>query len=244
MRIHYLQHVPFENPGIILTWAKEKKYTVTCTKMYEPHTFLSLEDFDWLIVMGGPMNIYEEDEYPWLKEEKKFIEKAIEAEKIVIGICLGAQLIADIIGGYVDQNPKKEIGWFPITWTKYAMENQLFSFFPPSPIVFEWHGDTFLNLPSEAVPLAYNKVCKNQAYVYKNHVFGFQFHLENTKEIIKNLLIFCEEDMTKEAYVQSKEEIVEKSDYMRQNQVWMCQFLNELEKTYRKGGVQNTAYTI
>lgn len=230
MKIHYLQHVPFEDPGIILEWAKKKEYTVSCTKMYEPHTFLSLKEVDWLIVMGGPMNIYEEDEYPWLKDEKVFIKKAIDAGKVVIGICLGAQLIADLIGGYVDKNPFKEIGWFPLSLTESAIQYPLFSHLPRNPVVFEWHGDTFLNLPFEATLLASSDVCKNQAFVYNEKVFGFQFHMEYTAEIINDLFIFCEEDMTDELYVQSKTEIMNQSQNICQNQSWMCQFLTSLEQ--------------
>jgi len=237
VRIHYLQHVPFENPGIILAWAQKKEYSVTCTKLYKPHTFLDIKEFDWLIIMGGPMNIYEEDTYPWLKEEKIFIQKAIAADKVILGICLGAQLIADTIGGYVEKNPVKEIGWFPVTLTKEAISHPLFSFLPANPVVFEWHGDTFSNLPKEAVVLAYNECCKNQAFVYYNKIFGFQFHMENTWEIITDLMIFCEDDMTSEKYVQTKEEITNQKYNVNQNQEWMLQFLTNLEKLYGEGGM-------
>ena len=120
MRIHYLQHVSFENPGSILEWAKANNGLVTSTQLYHDEALPEVSDFDWLVVMGGPMNIYEEDQYPWLKAEKELIKAAIAANKVVIGVCLGSQLIADIIGGKVVQNNQKEIGWFPITFSEEA----------------------------------------------------------------------------------------------------------------------------
>ena len=99
MRIHYLQHVSFENPGSILEWAKANNGMVTSTQLYNDEALPDVKEFDWLVVMGGPMNIYEEEQYPWLKAEKALIKAAIEANKVVLGMCLGSQLIADIIGG-------------------------------------------------------------------------------------------------------------------------------------------------
>ncbi len=230
MRIHYLQHVPFENPGTILEWAKERAYPLTCTRLYENSQFPEQSQFDWLVVMGGPMNIYEEEDYPWLVQEKKFIRKSIENNKVLIGLCLGAQLIADVIGGRVIQNNYKEIGWFPVALTEKAHIMPQFSFLPDNPIVFEWHGDTFVDLPEEAVLLAENEACKNQAFVYKERVFGFQFHLENTYSIVSDLIKNCSEDMTTGPYVQSAEEILSGSRYMEQDNEWMTLFLSSLEE--------------
>ena len=237
MRLHYLQHVPFENPGTILTWAKENGHAVTSTQMYKEEILPMQEEFDWLVVMGGPMNIYDEDAYPWLEEEKYFIEAAISAEKVVIGICFGGQLIADVIGGKVTRNPQKEIGWFPIRWSKQAQLSPLFSFFPKDSVVFEWHGDTFTELPSRTVYLAENDACKNQAFMYENKVFGFQFHLENTIPIIKDLVEFCAKDMTVGKYVQTPEELLEHPEFIDQNNNWMNMFLTQLENLYRKGAL-------
>ena len=235
MRLHYLQHVHFENPGIILIWARENGHVVTSTHIYKDEILPMQEEFDWLVVMGGPMNIYEEDVYPWLEEEKKFIEAAVSSGKVVIGICLGGQLIADVIGGKVTRNPKKEIGWFPIRWTSEARLSPLFSFFPKESVVFEWHGDTFSELPTGTVYLAENDICKNQAFMYEEKVFGFQFHLENTTPIIENLVEFCAEDMTPGTYVQTSEELLSHSEFVEQNNKWMNMFLTQLEISYRKG---------
>src|SRR5271170_6697939 len=120
MRIHYFQHVPFEGLGCIAQWAAEKEHTVTATRFYLDEPAPNPGEIDWLVVMGGPMNIYEEAEYPWLAREKRFIGEAIRGGKTVIGICLGAQLIADVMGGPVTRNLEKEIGWFPIELTPEA----------------------------------------------------------------------------------------------------------------------------
>lgn len=235
MRIHYLQHVPFENPGSILTWAREKDYVITNTQLYKNDTLPKQQDFDWLVIMGGPMNIYEEEKYPWLAEEKKFIGEAIAAGKVIIGLCLGGQLIADVIGGKVTQNPYKEIGWFPIELSEEVKESSLFSFFPKEPVVFEWHGDTFSVLPEEAKSIAKNHACEHQAFIYKKRVFGFQYHLENTPSIIKDLVENCGEEMVQDRYVQTPEELLNHPEYIEQNNKWMNMFLTELEKMDREG---------
>lgn len=117
MRIHYLQHVPFEGLASIEQWATTKDYILSATKFYNGDTLPSVDHLDWVIVMGGPMNIYENDKYPWLTWEKHFIEEAIKKNKIVIGICLGSQLIADVLGSKVYKGQEKEIGWYPIQVT-------------------------------------------------------------------------------------------------------------------------------
>ncbi len=104
MRIHYLQHVPFEDLANIEVWAKEKGHSISVTRLYDDEEPPEIKDFDWLVILGGPMNIYEEKTYPWLIREKEFIGEAIAAKKIVLGICLGAQLIADVLGGKVTRN--------------------------------------------------------------------------------------------------------------------------------------------
>lgn len=234
MRIHYLQHVPFENPGSILKWANENECVVTETHVYNNEKLPEISEFDWLVVMGGPMNIYEDDQYPWLISEKEFIKKAIETNKVVLGICLGSQLIADVIGGKVVQNKQKEIGWFPISFSEAGKESPLFSFFPESSVVFHWHGDTFIDLPQEAIIIAASAACKNQAFMYKKRVFGFQFHLENTALIIEDLIKNCGDEMIRDDYVQLPEEVLSQSEYILHDNQWMEEFLNQLKQMVEK----------
>ncbi|WP_378953945.1 type 1 glutamine amidotransferase [Pelosinus sp. sgz500959] len=235
MRLHYLQHVPFENPGSILTWAQENGHLITNTQLYKDETLPMQHDFDWLVIMGGPMNIYEEESYPWLVDEKVLIKEAIASGKVVIGLCLGGQLIADVIGGKVTTNPYKEIGWFPIRLSEEARLSPLFSFFPAEPIVFQWHGDTFSVLPAEATCIGESDACKHQAFIYKKRVFGFQYHMENTPMIIKGLVENCREEMVHDVYVQTAEELLAHPGYIEQNNQWMKLFLTQLEEMDRKG---------
>ncbi len=235
MRLHYLQHVPFENPGSILQWAEENGHGLTCTQLYREETLPAQADFDWLVVMGGPMNIYEEALYPWLAAEKEFIRSAVDTGKVVIGLCLGGQLIADVIGGRVTQNPCKEIGWLPVSLSEQARQSPLFSFFPPAPIVFQWHGDTFSELPAAATCIATSEACRHQAFIYKNRVFGFQYHLENTPAIIAGLIENCRDEMIPDKYVQTPAELLAHPEYIEQNNAWVAAFLTRLEKMYREG---------
>ncbi|AFA49768.1 type 1 glutamine amidotransferase [Acetobacterium woodii] len=235
MRIHYLQHVSFENPGSILEWAESHRFPVTATLLYKNEALPELNEFDWLIVMGGPMNIDEESDYPWLKAEKQFLKKAIDSGKVVIGMCLGSQLIAAVIGGKVVQNTQKEIGWFPITFSEKAKALPLFAFFPENPMVFHWHGDTFIDLPAEAVMIAASKACQNQAFIYKKRVFGFQFHLENNGSIINDLIKNCSDEMIPGDYVQSPEAVLAHPEYITQDNRWMAAFLNQLQQLTENG---------
>lgn len=235
MRLHYLQHVPFENPGSILMWAKENGHRITNTQLYNNEAFPRQDEFDWLVIMGGPMNIYDEKTYPWLANEKVFIRESIAEGKVIIGLCLGGQLIADVIGGRVTKNLYKEIGWFPIQLSEEARTSPLFSFFPQEPVVFQWHGDTFSVLPEDAKCIAQSTACMHQAFIFKNKVFGFQYHLENTPLIINALLENCRDEMVPDIYVQTPEELLAHPEYIEEDNKLMTRFLTQLEKMYREG---------
>ncbi len=235
IRIHYLQHVPFENPGSIIPWAINNGHKVTSTLLYDSEMLPAQEAFDWLIIMGGSMNIYEEERYPWLKEEKAFIKAAIDSKKVVLGFCLGGQLIADAIGGKVTRNKYSEIGWFPVHLHDAAKKSALFASFPSDPVVFQWHGDTFSSLPKEAILLASSEGCEKQAFIFKERVIGFQYHMESTLSGIESLIEKCGEEMVPDIYVQSVETILSGIEHIRQNNIWMSTFLNKLEEQYKRG---------
>lgn len=179
LRIHYFQHVPFEGLGSIEYWAQLHDHSLSSTQLYESSIMPAISDFDWLIVMGGPMSVHDEVQHPWLVEEKRFIRRAVEEGKKVLGICLGSQLISAALGARVYKNKEKEIGWFDIEFSSHAQSSPLFSGMGKSLKVFHWHGDTF-DLPENAVLLASSDGCKNQAYIYKERVLAFQFHAEST----------------------------------------------------------------
>ena len=226
MRIHYLQHVPFEGLASIEQWVTRQEHIISATKFYKCDTLPPVDDLDWLIVMGGLMNIYESDQYPWLNAEKKFIEAAIKKNKVVIGICLGSQLIADVLGSKVYKGQEKEIGWYPITITPEAQKHPIFAAIPQSFNVFHWHGDTF-NLPPGAVRIAYSEVCSNQAFIYGNKVLGLQFHLESTKESVRQILDNCASELVAGKYIQKPEEMLARDDDFSKINTVMCQILDD-----------------
>jgi len=208
MRAHYLQHVPFEGPGSIAPWLKAADYEITSTRFYESTTLPIPEQFDLLIVMGGPMSINDEDRFPWLRTEKQFIRHTIESGKAVLGICLGAQLIASALGESVYPNRRKEIGWFPIEGL-YQHDKSIF-WFPRSLDVFHWHGETF-DLPEGAVLLARSKACENQAFQFGKNVIGLQFHLETTPESAHAIVTNCREELLPSKYVQPEAVILDQA---------------------------------
>lgn len=228
MRIHYLKHVPFEGLGNIEVWAEDRGHLVSCTSFYEKKWKLpSTREFDWLIILGGPMSTKDETIYPWIREEKEFILKAIDADKIVLGICLGAQMIADVLGGKVFPNKEKEIGWFPVNFNEDALNTSLFHNFPPKLTVFHWHGDTF-SLPEQAQKLASSTVTNNQAFSYKHKVIGLQFHIEERDASIMQLIRHCEDELVEQPHVQSAHNIMQNVFLTRQNKDYLFKFLDNI----------------
>lgn len=228
MRLHFLQHVWFENPGEILFWAISNQITVTSTQLYLGQKLPEPEEFDILVIMGGPMNIYEEKEYPWLIKEKEFLKKSIEAGKTIVGFCLGAQLIADTLGGSISKNPVKEIGFYPVEFTQDAKSCPALQGVLMDMTVLHWHQDTFQKLPDHTVLLAQSDGCAHQAFSYENRVFGFQFHMETTEEILCDLIKNCENEIQPGPYVQSKEEMSGKMDFLIPMNHWLNLFLDHL----------------
>jgi len=227
MNIHWIQHVPFEGLASLEPMLLEKGHTLDCTRLYRDEKFPAVADIDWLIVMGGPMGIYDDDQYAWLSREKKFIEQAVHAEKTVLGICLGAQLIADILGAKVYKNVYREIGWFPIERTTDS--TLLGPVLPERVEVFHWHGHTF-DIPEGATRVAASEACANQGFVYKDRVIGFQFHLETTLQSATALIEHCGDELDGSSYVQTAEQIFAGPDRFRQINRLMDNILNCLEQ--------------
>lgn len=194
MRLHAFYHVPFEDVGSIKPWAAAKEHTLTSTCFFADETPPPVDDYDMLVVMGGPMGVYDEADHPFLAGEKKAIEAAIAADKAVLGICLGAQLVSVVLGGAVTPNPVKEIGWFKVTMTPEGLAEPVLAGFPDSFYAFHWHGDTF-SVPPGAVHAASSAACANQAFVYNHKVVGLQFHLETQPIGMQNLIKHCAADV-------------------------------------------------
>lgn len=200
MRLHCLQHVPFEDMANIGTWAKGRGHTTSTTHLYEGEVLPDMADFDWLVILGGPMNIYEEGKYPWLAREKAFIEAAIGHDKIVLGVCLGAQLMADVLGGKVSRNAHKEIGWHSVSLAKAARDSVIFKYLPARFMAYHWHGDAF-DIPPGAIWTACSEACPHQAFEYKKAV-GLQFHLETSEQSMECLIENCADELVAGPYVQ------------------------------------------
>lgn len=152
------------------------------------------------------MNIYEDETYPWLKAERHFIQKAVYAGKKILGICLGAQFLADALGSPVYRGLFREIGWHPVHMVQGLSASRLFQDFPASFMAFHWHGDTFA-VPQVAMHVARSAACESQAFVYEDRVVGLQFHLESTEESVELLLHHCGDEITEGPHIQDPEAI-------------------------------------
>lgn len=244
MNIHYFQHVPFEGLGCIQNWITKNNHELTSTKFYNNESLPDLNKIDFLIIMGGPMGVYDEAEYTWLASEKEFIKKAIEANKIVLGVCLGAQLIASALGTKVYPNKQKEIGWFPVSFNaslppkgeslQHTSQANGFNLEqPPSGgmgafNVFHWHGDTF-DLPNGAILHSSSIACKNQLFSINQKVMGIQFHLEATPEAIKAFVQNCGNELVQgQEFIQSDQTIIQTTQYIEQSNQMMFDILDRL----------------
>ncbi len=209
MKAHILQHVPFEGPGSAAEWLRARGAVVSTTHFHEPSPSLPpVDEVDLVIALGGPMSVNDERIYPWLRAEKRFLSEAILRGKPVLGICLGAQLMASALGARVYPNADKEIGWFPV---ESEPEEALAFVFPASTTVFHWHGETF-DLPPGAVRLASSKACRNQAFQVGARAIGLQFHLETTPESAEALISHCREELVRGRFIQSERAIREQSE--------------------------------
>lgn len=225
MRVHWLQHADFEDLGCIAPWLAARGAEVTLTRLYAGETLPPVASFDWLIVMGGPMNVDEDDAHPWLRAEKDFILDAVHAKKKMLGICLGAQLIAAALGAPVLRNAHVEIGWHPVTMNPAAKRSKLFAGFPDRFLPFHWHGDTF-EIPPDATPLASSEACANQAYERDGRIAAIQFHLEVTAANAR--IWFEHEQPAPSRYVQAPQDILSDIARFADNNRLMLQLLDNL----------------
>ena len=201
METYIFQHIAFEGPGAILPYLESKGYHVHLVKLYAGDPVPSSLDVDFAVLMGGPMSALEEDKYPFMVEEKQLCRELFAADKPVLGVCLGAQIMANAFFAPIRQNPEKEIGFYPVTFENGFTVN-----------AFHWHGETF-DIPEYAESIAYSEACRNQGFKMGRSL-GLQFHLETTAESLNSLLENCAEELeaalsAKAKYVQSKSQILE-----------------------------------
>ena len=200
VKVHVLQHVSFEGLGNIEPWLHDRGAQITYTRFDDPAWKLPpVEGLDLVISLGGPMSVNDEAKLPWLAPEKAFVREAIQLGVPTLGICLGAQLMANALGARVYPGPQKEIGWFPVEGVAHA-EEVAFEF-PATLKVFHWHGETF-DLPQGAIRLAQSAVCANQAFQYGKRVLALQFHLETTPESLESLVTHCGDELVGSDFIQ------------------------------------------
>lgn len=222
MRIHWLQHAEHEDLGCIAPWLAARGAEVSMTRLQRGETLPASSEFDALLVLGGPMNIYEHDAHPWLVAEKQLIRSAIEAQKKVLGICLGSQLIADVLGGAVTRNAHSEVGWFEVALNAEGRAHPLFAEWPERFEAFHWHGDTFA-IPPGAQNLMRSEACANQGFVFGERVLGLQFHPEVTAADARRW--FAEETPPPARYVQMPDFVLERIDRFALNNRLMLRLL-------------------
>jgi len=206
MKIHFIQHVPFEHPAYLLKWANQHNYFYSITKIYESTALPAMDEFDMLVIMGGPMSAYDENKFAWLKIEKEYIKNAIDSGKKVLGICLGCQLIANILGANVYAHTQKEIGWWPVKKTAENKNHSLIKNLPDQFVTFHWHGDTF-DLPAGTVHLFKSAACQQQGFLYKNNVAGLQFHPEVEDDLLSELSEHEKAELVPSTFIQSAVEM-------------------------------------
>ncbi len=225
MQLHLLEH---DSIGIrqnnITTWAEKKGYSVGWTDVFKGAKLPAQKDFDWLIVLGGSQHVWQEQEHPWLVAEKKFISEALSKDKIILGICFGAQLLAETLGGRVFSSKQQEIGWYEVTVSAEGKGSYFLKNVPWKFLTFHWHSDHF-TLPPGCTRLAFSEPTANQAYIAKNsRVAGLQFHPEYTIELIQYFAIEDGHEWQKDQYVAGKEAVLSKTEQIPET-YWLMELL-------------------
>jgi GMP synthase-like glutamine amidotransferase len=208
MKVHVITHVPFEGPAAIGTWASLRGYDLTeivsVTEEYQEPSAVDL-----LVIMGGPMDADDEFASPWLAAEKGFVAAALEEGASVVGVCLGSQILAEVVGGRVKRNSQREIGWYEVRLTETGRREPLLAKWPETFVCGHWHGDTF-DLPPGVETCASSQLTPNQLFIAENgRAVGIQFHLEWDVDGLSDLVAACEDELVDgDDYVETAERLV------------------------------------
>lgn len=235
MNIHWLQHVEFEGLGMISSWAQQNNHSLSCTRLFNDESLPDNENFDMLIIMGGPMSIHDVDLHPWLIAEKHFISRCVARQIPILGICLGAQLLAETLGAEVQPHRVKEIGWFPVE--RCAGVNQgTGEILPETLSVLHWHGDTF-TLPPGSQQVYMSAACANQAFLHDKRFLGLQFHLEIAEDELSQLVQNCRHELVAGEWIQNETELLDGLINSKKCYEVLCQILNYLSTLKKERGL-------
>ncbi len=241
IRIHIFLHVAFEGPGYIAQWANEQGHALSYTRWFEGDRAPKTSDYDWLVIMGGPMSIHDTDKYNWLQPELNHINRAIKQGKIVLGFCLGSQLIAKTLGATVSRNAEKEIGWHEVSLSKQAQNLKAFQAIPEKMQVFHWHGETY-TLPDSSLPLFASKATPLQGFMYCDRVIGLQFHPEVLLDDLEAMLANGQSELREQgAWIQSEQAMRDGvAQYASNGQLLLSHLFGLLGKSRTKTSEEET----
>jgi len=220
-------HVPYEGPGIITEWITQKGFPLHYTRFYNGDELPDPMNVDMLIIMGGPMNVFDFHMYSWMEDEIAWVGEFIETGKPVLGICLGAQVIAAALEEEVQPGPHKEIGWHNLQFLPSLGDYKIFTDLPGPRKVLHWHGDTF-NIPEEATRIASSQAFPNQGFILGSNVVALQFHLEATQESIAELVENCRDELVEGPHIQTEKEILSGDGHFESNHQLLFKFLDYL----------------
>jgi GMP synthase-like glutamine amidotransferase len=211
MRWHCIQHLPEEGPGYAADWLAANAHSLTFTQLFDVNpVFPALGEFDGLLILGGAMSVHDEQAFPWLRAEKAFLREVLRAGKITLGICLGAQLLAQALGGEVKPNPDPEIGFWTVRFSSKVLGHPLLRGWPDKAAVLHWHSDTF-TVPPGAQRVGMSAGCVTQGFVWGEGIIGLQFHPEMTREMVEQLMQAENHEAAEEQeFVQTAAQIREK----------------------------------
>ncbi len=234
-----IKHIEIEGPGLVEHCLQHEKIPYRILNLHSHVGLPKLDEFTHIVILGGPMNVYEEDRCPFLREEDLFIKEAIQRGKFVLGICLGAQLIAKALGASVTKSPTKEIGWYNVSLTRIGIIDPLFSQLPKTFSVFQWHEDTF-DIPPNAILIATSSLVPYQAFRYGDNAYALQFHIEVTQEMIREWMeTYGDEFEELHPSLLSKIKIIADTELqIEPYQKRGMEFLRNFFKTPLKGGMR------
>jgi len=227
MHIHYFQHDHFEDLGFIGDWALKNNFTTSVTRFDLKQEFPSHNEYDWLVILGGKMGVYETDQYAWITPEIEFIKEAIHLGKIVIGICLGSQMVANALGAKVYKNTEPEMGFFPVTFNTDSSKDSIFKHFPVELSVMHMHFDIF-DLPTGAICMSSSEVTPCQAFRFGENVFSLQFHFEVTEANAANFIQEITPEIVTGRLVQQPPKMLQNIGFCKSNNQVFAKMLDEI----------------